>query len=430
MRFYSFLLLQTFLFLAACSPAKYLIEAPNVDRLIKTLASDEMGGRQNFKPSIDKAAQFIADEFKSIGLQPFQGNADFLQKFSLYELRPENTSVSLNDQAISGADFFFMTNRPKLEISTGYNLEKIQKGEDFRARFQAIQERADKTKPTIVLVSPTQESVFRRYQSYYSAPKPSLNLDIPEPSLLFVLSDLENVQKAEAKISQEVVSKPMANVVGMIEGSSRKNEYVIYSAHYDHLGILDAVGGDSIANGANDDASGTAAVISLAKYFKQKNKNERTLIFVAFAAEEVGLYGSQYFSGNMKAEEVMAMVNIEMIGYVAKSGKNTAFVTGFDESDLGMILQKNLQGSEFQYVPDPYPALNLFLRSDNATLARQGVPAHTVSTYRDDDKQYHTVDDEYELIDVANMTQIIQSIAKSSESIVSGKDTPSRIKKK
>ncbi len=84
---------------------------------------------------------------------------------------------------------------------------------------------------------------------------------------------------------------PLFNIAGIIPGKTKPNEYVVFSGHYDHLGILKPVQGDSIANGADDDASGTTAVIELAKYFKKLNDNARTLIFVAFTAEEIGEYG-------------------------------------------------------------------------------------------------------------------------------------------
>lgn len=216
----------------------------------------------------------------------------------------------------------------------------------------------------------------------------------------------------------------------MIKGKSKPDEYVVFSGHYDHLGIGKAMEGDSISNGADDDASGTTAMISLAKYYKKLNNNERTLIFVAFTAEEIGGFGARYFSKQLDPEKTVAMFNIEMIGKTSKFGENAAFITGYERSDFGEILQRNLKGTAFTFHPDPYPEQNLFYRSDNATLARLGVPAHTISTDQiDTDKLYHTVKDEFSSLDVANITATIRAIALSSRSIVAGTDTPKRIAK-
>jgi Zn-dependent M28 family amino/carboxypeptidase len=123
------------------------------------------------------------------------------------------------------------------------------------------------------------------------------------------------------------------------------------------------------------------------------------------------------------------MFNIEMIGTESKWGKNSAYITGYDKTNMGEILQNNLNGSGFTFYPDPYTTQNLFYRSDNASLAREGVPAHTISTSKmDNEPNYHKVTDEISTLDINNMTEIIKAIAISSKTIVSGKDTPTRVK--
>ena len=226
-----------------------------------------------------------------------------------------------------------------------------------------------------------------------------------------------------------IKDKKANNVIGIIPGKSKPNEYVIFSGHYDHLGMKES-GDDKVFNGANDDASGITAVITLAEFFKKKNDNARTLIFVAFTGEEMGGYGSAFFSNSINADEVVAMFNIEMIGTDSKWGKNSAYITGFERSDFGTILQKNLVGSGFNFYQDPYPQEQLFYRSDNARLAALGVPAHTISTSKMDvEPNYHKLSDEISTLDMDNMTEIIKSIAISSQTIISGKDTPSRVPK-
>jgi len=216
-----------------------------------------------------------------------------------------------------------------------------------------------------------------------------------DKNAVFVLANAAPT-KYEIEAKHEITEQALANVVGVLPGKSKKNEYVIFSGHYDHLGVTTRpANGDSIYNGANDDAAGTTAVIMLAKYFKALGNNERTIVFAAFTAEEIGGYGSQFFSRQFDPGKVVAMFNIEMIGTDSKWGKNSAYITGYEKTDMGSILQKNLEGTEFTFYPDPYPDQGLFTRSDNATLARLGVPAHTISTAKmDGEPNYHKLTDE------------------------------------
>ena len=221
----------------------------------------------------------------------------------------------------------------------------------------------------------------------------------------------------------------LSNVIGLLEGSEMKNEYIIISAHYDHLGKKDVGDGDLIFNGANDNASGVAAVLMLAEYFKKANINKRSLLFVAFTAEEMGLVGSNYFGKTISPDSIIAGINIEMIGKESPFGPNSAWLTGFERSNFGTIIQKNLSGSNYKLHPDPYKNYRLFFRSDNASLARLGIPAHTFSTSpMDKDLDYHKVTDEARTLNIETITQTIKAIAIGTESIITGEDTPSRVK--
>jgi len=215
----------------------------------------------------------------------------------------------------------------------------------------------------------------------------------------------------------EAKGMKLFNIIGVLEGKSKKDEYVVVSAHYDHLGIRKKEGQiDSIYNGADDDASGTSAVLALAEYFKKKNNNERTIIFIAFTAEEKGLLGSNYFGKGVNASKYVAGINIEMIGKESSFGPKTAWLTGFERSDFGTIIQKNLEGTGYVLHPDPYPKFNLFFRSDNASLARLGIPSHTFSTGPiDKDPHYHQASDEPETLDVSTITETIRAIVETSK---------------
>ncbi|WBX73086.1 M28 family peptidase [Tenacibaculum pacificus] len=220
----------------------------------------------------------------------------------------------------------------------------------------------------------------------------------------------------------------MSNIIGVLEGKSKKDEIVVISAHHDHLGAKIVGEGDLIFNGANDDASGVTGVLTLAEYFAKKGTNERTILFVCFTAEEMGLIGSEFFGKGIDATKFVAGINLEMIGKTPSFGKNTAWLTGFERSDFGKIIQKNLKGTGYQLFADPYDKFNLFFRSDNASLARLGVPSHTFSTTPIDvDKDYHNVSDEAETLNMTVITETIKAVAKGTESIINGKDTPTRV---
>lgn len=230
------------------------------------------------------------------------------------------------------------------------------------------------------------------------------------------------------KIGELEETLDLFNIIGFIEGTTLKEEFVIISAHYDHLGQKTEGDGDLIYNGANDNATGVTAMIMLAEHFKSK-KNSRSILFVAFTAEEMGLIGSNYFGKTISSESIIAGINIEMIGKESPFGPKTAWLTGFDRSSFGKIIQKNLSNSEFKLYPDPYKSFRLFFRSDNASLARLGVPAHTFSTSpMDKDLDYHQVTDQASTLNITTISQTIKAIALGTASIISGEDTPTRVK--
>ncbi|GAB2697647.1 hypothetical protein GCM10027037_22210 [Mucilaginibacter koreensis] len=405
-----------------------LIQQNDVERIIKTLTADDMQGRATFTPGIEKAAQFIESEYKKIGLKPMAGNTGYRQNFTMLKNTPVKTLASINGTAIP-AEKVFAASSTSFEWANNADVQvtKISSDKNFIAEYRAA---LGTDKKMLILVDPTFEAIFKRIQNFSARGSVSFKSGASKPEKVFILTDAAEVKNFQVSYMVNSQELPLFNVAGVIPGKSKPNEYVVFSGHYDHLGIIKPVEGDSIANGADDDASGTTAVITLAKYYKKLNNNARTLIFVAFTAEEIGEYGSTYFATQVNPEEVKAMFNIEMIGKASKFGENSAFITGYERSDFGKILQRNLEGTAFKFYPDPYPQQDLFYRSDNASLARVGVPAHTISTDQIDvDKYYHTVKDELSTLDVANITSTIRAIALSSRSIVDGKDTPTRVPK-
>jgi Zn-dependent M28 family amino/carboxypeptidase len=173
-------------------------------------------------------------------------------------------------------------------------------------------------------------------------------------------------------------------------------------------------------NGANDNASGTTAVLALAEYFAMRGDNERTLLFCAFAGEEFGLVGSKDFVRQINPEKIVANINIEMIG-IPQYGKNSIFITGVNESYLPKLLSNGFKKAGIKVKAEPAADKMLYMRSDNYAFAQTGIPAHTIMSSDDDDKCYHRHCDEYERIDIAHLTKVIRGIAVAVEEIVSGK---------
>ena len=413
------LLIPATFFLRA-QKAPDIINAREVARIEKTLASDKLRGRRTFTPDIDEAARFIAAEFKKTGLQTWKKGDSYLQRFTMVTPKLISLAGMIDGQPVEQKNITVITSSADLKIDqhSGYEVSTIKAGQRlFREAIKYNQAGRN----YIVIVDTSYTNNFPRLSQLANQFFKS------DYSVIFLLASKEPAS-FNIEVKQEITEQKLANVVGVLPGKSRKDEYVIFSAHYDHLGIGAPVNGDSIYNGANDDAAGTTAVIMLANYFKARGDNERTVIFTAFTAEEVGGFGSYYFSKQLQPGKVKAMLNIEMIGTDSKWGANSAYITGYEKTNLGRILQKNLKGTGFTFYPDPYPQQQLFYRSDNATLARLGVPAHTISTSKmDNELNYHKPSDQVETLDLKNMAMIIRSIALSARSIIAGADTPSRV---
>ena len=400
-----------------------VINKAEVLRIENYLASDELKGRKPGTAGIDKAADFIANEFKNYGLKFSAGETSYKQNFTFVKTKYITASGLVDSLKLEPSDIIAITTDSILSINEKDNYKKaiIKKDENL---FFAAQDILKKEENQIVFVDRFFKNDFSKLKRFK---REGLKTNY---SIVFVLAN--NPTKYNVDVSHKITAINYTNVLGVLPGKSKKNEMVVFSGHYDHLGVTSKpLAGDSIYNGANDDAAGTTAVMMLANYFAKQKNNERTLIFVAFTAEEIGGFGSSYFSThNIDANKIVAMFNLEMIGTESKWGKNSAYITGFEKSDFGKILQKNLQGSAFHFEPDPYPSENLFYRSDNATLAALGVPAHTISTSKmDSEKNYHKLTDEVSTLDIENMTEVIKAIVISSKTIVSGKDTPSRVEK-
>ena len=243
----------------------------------------------------------------------------------------------------------------------------------------------------------------------------------------FVLSDFDKKDVTKDSLGHFSTPKILYNVVGVLPGKTLPGEVIIFSAHYDHIGTTSS-GKDQVFNGANDDASGTTALLLLARYFAQQHNNARTLVFCAFAGEELGLIGSDVFTKDLNYKDFVAGINIEMIG-IPQKGKNRFFITGSTYSDFSRIVRKNLDHTHFKLAAEPDLSKHLFERSDNYSFARYGIPAHSIMTSDDSDPCYHQPCDELKRIDFVHMRNIIEAIIIGTTTLVNGSSTPHRLAK-
>jgi hypothetical protein len=198
------------------------------------------------------------------------------------------------------------------------------------------------------------------------------------------------------------------NAIAILRGTTAPNEVVLLTAHLDHLGVGPAVNGDTIYNGADDDASGTTAVLALAHILATEHRPRRTIIFALFGSEEIGGFGNRAFLSHppVPLTSIVANLEFEMIGRPDPSvPAGTLWLTGFNRTDLGPELAKH--GAHL--VNDPHTGQHFFRRSDNYALALQGIIAQTVSSFGLH-KDYHQPSDELRTIDFDHMTNAVDSM--------------------
>lgn len=206
--------------------------------------------------------------------------------------------------------------------------------------------------------------------------------------------------------------QPAYNMVGYIEGNdpNLKNEFIIIGAHYDHIGLIEEENGDKIANGANDNATGTTTVLELARYFGEAKTNKRSLIFALFSAEEKGLLGSKHLAQKLKNENLnlYAMLNFEMVGVPLQGKDHLTYLTGYEESNLAEIAN-NYSSETFTGFLPKAKEFNLFKRSDNYPFHEAfGVPSQTFCTFDFTNfNHYHKVGDEVSEMNFEHMASLI-----------------------
>ena len=406
------------------------------------MASDALNGRGSATHDELVAATFIASELRQYGVAPLGDDGGYLQKVTLEKKKPasapELSFTSADGAAVvwkHGAEFLVIEN-PRAEASGPLQklqgVAAIEKGAlvllppNSAARTSDDEiKKASEGGAAAILVP-----ITARYRAHWDAIGKRLfngTIELPheqramESGTTPVLMLNDNAMAQLAKLADGTVlhfSAPMAeaekistwNVLGAIRGSdpSLQKKAILFSAHLDHLGVGAAVNGDSIYNGADDDASGVTAVLELARVLGSGTKPRRTVLFALFGSEELGGLGSQYFREHppVPLTEIAANLEFEMIGRPDTAVKpDQLWLTGWERSNLGPVLAQH--GAKL--VGDPHPKEQFFMRSDNYELALKGVVAQTISSYGLH-ADYHQPGDDVAHLDFKHMDQAIGSL--------------------
>ena len=475
----SLLLLQS---PASVQQAVQSITPEDIRRRIGVIADDSMRGRDTPSPELEKVAAYIASEFRRMGLKPGGDNGTFLQRYAIDRVQfAADSSIAFvhggGDATLSyGRDFVFSDNMFEsgdyagdLVLLTGTMGGGIQLDTaalagkmlvvTARVRNRADRQRLLGWRPAgeigltsapdslwMSLVERSSQTQLRDPSRQVGAP---LVLTVRAGSLAPVLTrlgaDSAVVQQA-AQAGAPLTARPLAgaqlhvhgriravdrrsapNVVGILEGSDPrlKREYVVLSAHMDHVGVGRPVNGDSIYNGADDDASGTIAVVEAAEAFAQlQPRPKRSIIFLTVSGEEKGLWGSAYFADHppVPVANIVADLNTDMVG---RNWKDTIVAIGKEHSDLGATL--NRVGAahpelRMQPIDDIWPQESFYTRSDHYNFARKGVPI--LFFFNGTHADYHRPSDSVDKIDAEKESRIVKLVFYLGLDVANAADRP------
>ena len=404
------------------------------------LASDALMGRDPIRPEMKMAYTFIAQELEKAGAKPLPGGNGYYQDipFNLSS-PPTKGSVQLENFSFSQGQNLLVLEGSSFSgtyevVEVGFGSAEEFTGKDLKGKIAISNVGAPNKFSPNQLFSEGRAKAKRAKEAgavalieRFNVPsvpwqlvsgflnRPQMGLDQGEASNLPYLwvEDLKNqltgtnlgnaTLAIEGKVNRKIDGK---NVLAMIEGTDPqlKNEYILLSAHYDHVGVgTPDETGDSIYNGARDNAVGTVAVLNAAKYFA-KNPPKRSILLALWTAEEKGLLGSAYFANNplLPLNQVVYNLNIDNAGY-----NDTSIITviGLGRTTADFLINEAVAEFGLTAKADPSPEQGLYDRSDNVNFARKGIPAPSFTlgfTAFDDEinKYYHKAADEVESFDL------------------------------
>ena len=434
----------------------------DVRRHITFLASDDLAGRDTPSPGLETAASYLVDFLEQAGLEPAGENGTFIQRFPYTRTAMVTASRQVNyrvagstrelqyareyyvipgQSSAANAEVVFAgpAGRPspdlarqasgKVVLFTTAGNPVIGTGEALLNAFQAAAR--GRAAAVVLLLDATQDpdSILDMASGLQGAglatPIPIVGLSSEAGAILFAEAGLDQEALRESPPRNTIpldgitmnVSAPFQvsehtppNVVGMVRGSDPElwNEYIVYSAHFDHVGVgIPDASGDSIYNGADDDASGTAVLLETAAAFASLDvPPARSVIFLAVSGEEKGLLGSKHFSENptVPIEAIVLNINLDMVG---RNHPDTVIGVGRQYTNLGPLTDRVLREHPdlgFVVIEDPKPEEQAFFRSDHLHFVNKDIPAIFFTTW--DHEDYHKPSDEVELIDMEKAARV------------------------
>lgn len=422
------------------------INEKRVRATISFLASDELGGRDTPSPGLDVASAYVAARFQGAGLEPL-GNKKFYQTTMIDTIEyPDQSQVIAGDAVIqplgilgAAEEDFQWTGKLTLVSEdtpdeTEFDGPVLMMAPSVMGRREAFQFQATLKKlidrgATAVLIQVEQDHPLIRQAP--QAGKPMLSrrrISLNVPTLLIPkqeLSDKISIRVGRLKKGKAEVK----NVIGVLKGSDPElsKEAIIVSAHLDHIGQFEGKG-DTINNGADDDATGVTAVLSLADAFAAlPEAPKRSIVFMTFWGEEKGLLGSKHYveSPTWPLASTVANVNLEMLGRPESGAAGKVWMTGWKKSDLGELMAVGAERVNVRVFEHPRFSPMLYGSSDNYSFAKKGVIAHSFSagSLHND---YHQPTDEWQKLRLDHMTKVIQGIFAGILPIAQGEVTPKK----
>ena len=417
------------------------ISEQSVRAHMEFLASDALNGRGSGTRDEWLAATYIAAQFRMWGLEPMGDEGGYVQRVELAGAEAaappvltiggtslthgkEMLVVTLGAPGIRGTLSKFVAGRPVRPGAVVLVADGVAPNQAIGAALviapetpsirglwaaRAARMPAQPARPVKLPAAPARATVIYLDKAAYAAASA-----LPDETAVNFAAEIKPTAAAATW-----------NAVGRLSGSdpAAAREVIVLSAHLDHVGARpSAPGTDTIFNGADDDASGTVAVMTIAEAIARGPRPKRTIVFALFGSEERGGLGAGYFVDLpvVPLPQVVADLQFEMLGRPDPMlPADTLWLTGFERSTLGPELAK--QGAKL--VADPRPDQSFFTRSDNIRFARRGVVAHTVSSYGMH-KEYHGPDDELALIDFAHMTRAINSLVAPIRALADGPFRP------